>query len=137
LLTGAQEEKGIATHAITFLERANEAHAHRGHHFTFTFSSTRSVAEVVVYDANGERVFDHTTSPYSCRNGALVRESEIQGGSEGCSKIGRITSKVSLGAEGALTFTAFEQWKYGFFCFAKPSEAERMSVFPAYNAAAK
>lgn len=107
----------------------------QAHHFRYALDPAARTVQVVVYTASGERMREvQRTSNYACKGGEIVRESEASGSSEGCSYKSQFKSTVRVREDGSLAFTSQEHWEYGWLCFRKRQDVERVSSFPRYPA---
>jgi hypothetical protein len=136
LATGELRDGEFQSRPVIYLERVGAANDGR-HRFQYMFNSKRGVAEVAMFNAKGERLFDTTVDLHTCKSGVLVREVEIGGGSEGCSREGVSRSTLTISASGSLIFTTEEHIKYGFWCFKSPALIRRTAEFLPYRAEAK
>jgi hypothetical protein len=136
LAAGQLREGDWQPRPVVYLERTGDASDGR-HHFQFRFNSKRGIGEVVMFNAKGERLFETTVSSHTCKAGVLVREGEIIGGSEGCSREGVSRSTLSISSSGSLTFATEENIKYGFWCFKSPASIRRSAEFSPYPAQVK
>jgi hypothetical protein len=134
LVVGVAEEQGLGAQRQVRYGNSSSASA-EAHHFEYVLDPMAGTVTSVFFNEAGLRTrTDAGTSEYSCKGGELVRESEVRGGSEGCSKVGRIRSIVSVSKNGSLVFSTRENWKFGVLCFAKPVESYRVVSFPKYKA---
>jgi hypothetical protein len=136
LAVGELRDGEFQPRPVVYLDRRGAANDGR-HHFQYTFNSKRGVAEVVMFNAKGEQLFDTTSDAHACKGGVLVREVEMSGGSEGCLREGMSRSTLTISSSGALVFTTEEHFKYGFWCFKSPTLIRRTAEFLPYPAEVK
>jgi len=110
----------------------------QAHHFRYELDPVARTVRVVVYTAAGERMREvQRASNFACKDGEVVRESESSGSTEGCSYKSQLKSSVRLREDGSLVFTSQEHWEYGWLCFRKRQDVERISSFPKYPASGR
>lgn len=108
------------------------------HHFHYKVDPNTATSTSIVFNAAGVQLMASTqVSSYVCRNGQLVYERRVDGGSEGCSKSGRVATTLSIGPRGELLFSTVEHWDFGWLCFSKPMENHRTTSFERVGSAAK
>jgi hypothetical protein len=134
LVEGTQADE-LRANSVYFLENVNNGQSRKeGHHFLLRFNAVKQAWDVTVFNLAGSELFDRDVNwQYTCQNGVFVREYDVQGGSEGCSKKGRIQTQLELGPSRELRFTSKEQWEFGALCFSGPKQSVRVTAFPRFE----
>jgi hypothetical protein len=135
LVEGEMVQPGIANRPIHYLENIEDGLSKKeGHYFVFSLVSPGQTIQITMFRSDGSQLLQRSIgSKYICKNGIFLAESEVSGGSEGCSKTGRIKATLGLATDGSLSFVTEDEWEYGFFCFAKPSHTRRAVNFKPYR----
>ena len=135
LVEGEMAQTGIASRPVYYLEQIEDGLSKKeGHYFTFSLVNPGPTIQVTMFRADRRQLLQRSFgAQYVCKNGIFLAESEVSGGSEGCSKTGRIKATLGLAPDGSLSFATEEEWEYGFFCFAKPSHTRRTVNFKPYR----